>query len=360
MASDKSGISELCYVDCFAGPWLDDSEDLKTTSIAISLGILKRCEIGLRTQGKHVKFRALYVEKNGVAFKRLNQYLSVHTPEGIESNALGGDFVELRDRILAWCGNKSFAFFFIDPKGWTEVSVDILKTLLERPRSEFLINFMYDFLNRAVSIPSVLPQIRELLGEVPSVEGWAPKAREKELLRVYRKNLKNKILQNIRFPARSVYVSVRDPTKERTKYHLVYLTSHPLGIIKFMEISEKLDFVQKQVRSATKQQKRISKTGQSELFDSDEHIDRDEGRARPEEVESFWLKNLSHTPCRFDLRKFADLLEETDWFPGDLQAALGRLMAQGKVRNLDAKGKRRSRFLHYEDGERLQLIGETK
>lgn len=360
MASDRSGVTELCYVDCFAGPWLDDSEDLKTTSIAISLSILKRCEIELKKQGKHVRFRALYVEKNRTAFKRLQQYLISHTPEGIEGEALEGDFVELRNKILNWCGTKSFAFFFIDPKGWTEVSINVLKMLLERPRSEFLINFMYDFLNRAVSIPSVQAQITELLGELPNVGGLPPKAREKELLRIYRKNLKNKIRQNNRYPARSAYVSVQDPAKDRTKYHLVYLTSHPLGIIRFMEISEKLDLVQKQVRAATKQHKRILKSGQDELFPSHELIDEDEGRGCPDEVELFWLKQLSYTPTRFDSHKFADLLEETDWFAGDLQQALGHLMAQGKVLNCDAKRKRTSRFLHYENGEHLKLTGKVQ
>lgn len=361
MASDRSGVTELCYVDCFAGPWLDDSEDLKTTSIAISMAILKCCEIELQKQGKRVRFRALYVEKNRTAFKRLQQYLISHTPEGIESEALQGDFVDLRNKILNWCGTKSFAFFFIDPKGWTEVSINVLKIILERPRSEFLINFMYDFLNRAVSIPSVQAPITELLGELPNVGGLPPKAREKELLRIYRKNLKNKIRQNNRYPARSAYVSVQDPAKDRTKYDLVYLTSHPLGIIRFMEISEKLDLVQKRVRAATKQHKRILKSGQDELFPSHELIDEDEGRGRPDEVELFWLKQLSYTPNRFDSHKFADLLEETDWFPGDLQEALGRLIASGKVINVDARGKRRKHFLHHDKGgELLQLTGKVQ
>ena len=31
---------ELCYVDCFAGPWGDESEGMEATSIAISLQTL--------------------------------------------------------------------------------------------------------------------------------------------------------------------------------------------------------------------------------------------------------------------------------------------------------------------------------
>ncbi len=214
MASDRSGVTELCYVDCFAGPWLDDSEDLKTTSIAISMDILKCCEIELQKQGKRVRFRALYVEKNRTAFKRLQQYLISHTPEGIESEALQGDFIDLRNKILNWCGTKSFAFFFIDPKGWTEVSINVLKIILERPRSEFLINFMYDFLNRFVEKQTLQSQITKLFGELPMVDGLTPAAREKQLLFTYRKNLKRSIPPNKRYPARSAYVCIRDPEKK--------------------------------------------------------------------------------------------------------------------------------------------------
>ena len=39
MAAYKLGVNELCYVDCFAGPWKDDSDDLGSTSIAASLQI---------------------------------------------------------------------------------------------------------------------------------------------------------------------------------------------------------------------------------------------------------------------------------------------------------------------------------
>ena len=107
--------------------------------------------------------------------------------------------------------------------------------------------------------------------------------------------------------------------------------------------------------------RRIEKNGQEELFKSLEFVSEDEGHATPEEVEKFWLTKLSSSPQRFDSRKFADLLEETDWFPGDLQEALGRLIASGKVINLDARGKRRKHFLHYDkSGERLQLTGKVQ
>ena len=145
MGSGRLGITQLCYVDCFAGPWSDESEELSGTSIAISMRILEKCQQELVRKGVRVRFRALYVEKDKTAFARLHKYVSEQTATGIEVDALHGDFVSLRQDMLNWCGTGAFAFFFIDPKGWKEISIKVLRPLLQRPRSEFLINFMYDF-----------------------------------------------------------------------------------------------------------------------------------------------------------------------------------------------------------------------
>ena len=59
MSAQKLSITELCYVDGFAGPWMDESDDLGSTSIAISLGILDECRQELAKQGRPVRIRAL-------------------------------------------------------------------------------------------------------------------------------------------------------------------------------------------------------------------------------------------------------------------------------------------------------------
>lgn len=357
MSARQLRIKELCYVDCFAGPWGDESELLESTSIAISLRVLGRCRQALLNQGIDISFRALYIEKDTKAYARLKRYLSERERDEIDAEPLEGDFVDLIPAILEWSSRDSFAFFFIDPTAWRPVSVGMLKPLLERPQSEFLINFMYDFVNRTVSNPDFQRQIEELLGERPDVEHLEASARERELVGVYRNNLTQLIPTQPSWRARSAYVRVLDPKKNRPKYHLVYLTTHPRGIVEFMEISEKLDLVQKRVRAATQHRQRAEKTGIDDMFSSDSRVSEEEGHASPEQVEEYWLERLSESARRFGLAEFADMLEKTDWFPGDLQGALGNLINSGKVRNLDAPNKRLVRFLHLDkDGERLQLI----
>jgi hypothetical protein len=219
---------------------------------------------------------------------------------------------------------------------------------------------MYDFANRAVSMLDLQTQIEQLLGEKPAVRDLDAPERERALLHTYRKNLKAFVPAQPQWPARSAYVRVLDPEKNRPKYHLVYLTTHPRGLVEFMQVSEDLDIVQKRVRAATKQHRREERSGIEELFADADHVRKDEGHVTIEEVEEYWIKQLSENPRRIGFGEFASMLESTDWFPGDLQHALGSLINKGAVRNLDAVKKRRAKFVHIDKGERLQLIKEKK
>lgn len=360
MSARKLGITELCYVDCFAGPWSEDSEDLTGTSIAISLRILEKCRETLGSHGVGLKCRALYIEQNKKAFSRLQAFLSKRTNTRVQAEAKPGDFVALRQEILNWCGRDAFVFFFIDPKGWKDVAVETLQPLLARPQSEFLINFQYDFINRTASMQEWKREVATLLGEDAVVDGMQPTEREASLVNTYRKNLKSGISLGNRLPARSAYVRVLDPEKNRPKYHLVYLTSHPRGIIEFMKISEGLDLIQKQVRASKKGQARENKSGIKDLFDTETLVDLTEGRAEYTEVDAYWQDYLAMGVRRVGETEFAGILEETNWFPGDLQGSLVRLIDSGKVTNLDAPKKRPKKPLHWKENERLMLTEEPQ
>ena len=354
--ASRLGVKELCYVDCFAGPWSDESEELGGTSIAVSLEMLEKCRDHLRELGSTPEFRALYVEKDPRAYARLDAFLSERRGRSVRAQARHGDFVELRREILQWCGRDAFVFFFIDPKGWMDVQVDILAPLLHRQKSEFLINFQYDFINRTASMEDWRQEIAHLLGQAIDPAGMEPLARERHLVDTYRRNLKQKMPSTPDYPARSAYVRVMDPSKERPKYHLVYLTSHPRGIVEFMEISESIDLIQKQVRASKRSEARAKRSGMDDLFGADSLIDKEEGHVGPDQVDRFWLEYLARGVRKVGDGEFAAILEETNWFPGDLQSSLVRLIDANLVQNLDAQRRRPKKPLHWEKSERLQLV----
>lgn len=59
-----SGVREFAYVDCFAGPWGDETDSLSGTSIASSLEILGKVRKTLAEQHNihGTKFQAIYIE----------------------------------------------------------------------------------------------------------------------------------------------------------------------------------------------------------------------------------------------------------------------------------------------------------
>jgi three-Cys-motif partner protein len=343
----------ICYIDCFSGPWQEADQNLSGTSIALSLDVMRRCRESLCGRRKDVEFRALFIEKGKRSYKKLAAYLSSCYLDGITTDSMNGEFHDLRDDILRWCGNEDFAFFFIDPKGWKNaIEIPTLKPLIQRPRSEYMINFMYDFLNRTVPQESFQDDMKAIFGEVPDISGMEPKDRENHLINLYRNCLKS-ITANSNERLRTAYVSILDSVKERTKYHLVYLTRHPLGIVKFMGASEEMDSVQQRVRARTKQQRRIETTGQEELF-ADIIDTGNTDTVDIDVVKRYWLTKLSDEPCRFGHEELADMLEETNWFESNFQQAFNELIDEGKAANLDATRKRPKKPVHFEKKERLQ------
>lgn len=354
----RAGCVEICYVDCFAGPWGAVNSDLKGTSIAVAVETLAECKLKLASLGVTATMRALFVESDPAAFGRLQAYLEKTAPTSVKCDARFGDFLGFRQDILDWCGRDAFTFFFIDPKGWKEVGIETLRPLICRPRSEFLINFMYGFINRAVSMKDQEVAMTTLLGELLKLDAnLSPDEREERILGTYRKNLKNCVaLAGGASRPRTAYVRVLDPQKERPKYHLVYLTSHPKGVIEFMALSESIDLIQKRVRAVKRDSARLEKTGTPDMFGPESHVDSLDGHTSDLDVDLFWKNHLDAGEKKIGISEFADILESTDWFASDLQASLVRLIKSGQVVNLDSKKTRPTKPLHFEVCERLQLI----
>jgi len=350
--------SAIRYVDCFSGPWSEQDENLQDTSIGISIEIMRKCRETLRQKGKRISFQAAFIEKDKRAFEKLETYLSVYTSPDIITVALNGEFYDLRQQILEWCGQDDFTFFFIDPKGWKRVvEIPTLKPFLMRPNSEFLINFMYDFLLRTHTQASFQEDMREIFGEVLDTTGMKPKEKERFLINLYRSRLKQ-IAPTRGGNPRTAHVPILYPLRDRTLYHLVYLTRHAKGIAVFMAASEKLEIVQRRAREQAKQEKRVSHTGQREFDFGFSHNSGKIEIVDQAEVMSYWLRKLSYHPCRFGIEQLADMIEETGWFESDFQAAFGELASQGIVANQDDDTKRRRKMYvhfdaHHNQGEHL-------
>jgi len=353
-----TGIREIAYVDCFSGPYQDERKDIQATSIAISLGILNKVREDLKIQGKYITVRAIYVEKKKSSYNRLKEYLDGHCPDGIQAFSIHGDYAEKTDEILRRCGSNSFAFFFVDPLGWTDVGIPRLGKLLNRPKSEFLITFMYAHLNRFVNKTELREQVNEMLGtlsdeEYQKIQSFSPKDREEFIVQKYREQIKEAMGSDGTRRSRTYSTIVKDKDKERTKYHLVYGTRHWKGIVEFATQSDKAELIQRVVRIQVKQNANPNRS----LFEPEEEAEHfGDGKVDIEEVKQYWLKELKDKPMICDGEKLADMLEDTGWLISDLDAAFMALQADGKVVNMDAQKKRSKHPIDFKKGELLRRL----
>lgn len=331
------------YVDCFAGPWADDNKELKDTSIGLSIEQMRKCVATLRkNHQKTVTFRALYIEKDRAAFSRLQEYLDKHRDPAVHVECRHGDYTTLIPDIMAW-SQDHFTFFFVDPKGWKGIiGPTTMQMLLERPKTEFLINLMYDFANRAANIEKHEADMVELLGEALALDGdETADIRQDRFLGLYRKNTQNT------YGGRSAYVPINRPGTTKLLYFLVYLTRHPLGIKVFKEAAEKMMVAQRVTHAEVQLRKQFEAAPVSDLFamdDAAEHcITATDNRLL---AKQFLLKKLSITPVLVDYDLWATWLEESDLYPSDLQLGMKELVAEGLVKNLNADvSKRRTQFI---------------
>ena len=330
--------SVINYVDCFSGPWKEGDERLIDTSIGVSLEQMAKCQQSLKDSfGRETKFRALYIEKDPIAFAKLKKFLSQQPYPGIEVECLNGDYTELLGDIVSWCGGH-FTFFFVDPTGWQNVvGAKTMLPLLKLEKAEFLINLMYDFINRFIGHEKHTDDMIELFGDVPVFEDEKPEARREILLALYRGNL-GKYYQG-----RTAYVSIEKPGKSRVHYCLVYLTPHARGIDVFKTQAEGMEIVQRITQQEYRLRQQLQQSDTADMFGDDIEVPLSDDGYHDNRMmaKQYLLKRLSEEPTLIDWEVWADFLEESGLYPGDFQAAMKELVKDDRVKNIDADISRR-------------------
>lgn len=256
---------EFVYVDCFSGPWRAANEDLGDTSIRIALDRLNAVRNGLAQQQKYPSIRAVFIEKSPSAFTTLQQVLHAHRGD-IKTTALPGSFEDNIGRILDHVGS-TFAFFFVDPTGWSGFAMDNLRPILQRTKGEVMINFMFDFINRFLNFQNAANE--ESLDRCFGTRAWRSirdrPEREPALVNLY--------VEQVRatgcFPY-ATFSRILKPLHDRAYFHLVYATRSPKGVEKFRDVEKKTVTEQQSVREKAQREHRERMSGQGEIdFGSD-------------------------------------------------------------------------------------------
>jgi len=345
---------EFVYVDCFSGPWRNsDTEGFEDTSIRIALDKLNYVAKGLQERGKRPRMRAVFVEENPTAFGTLKKALDRYGGN-VETLAFQGTFESNIPKILDAIG-RSFGFFFIDPKGWTGFDMEVLRPVLNHQPGEVLINFMFDFVNRAVNWDNESNEAS--FDRCFGMDDWRTvrvlqgQGREARCVDLYREQLRKAGPFKYTTSTR-----ILKPQQERAYFHLIYATRNIKGLIKFRDVEAKACKEQDRVRAAAQEQKREERTGQPRLSFGDEDMFLSQGLRADQASQRTRATRILYDLLEGGSQRYDDLLSSILEERHVTQRILNDLILEGrKDRRLDVDFRPRQRVP--KSGNTISLVG---
>lgn len=230
-----SVYSRLNYIDGFsgAGAYHDDKENIHYGSPVLAIMNYEKFH---KSKGKKISF--LFIDENNDNLENIKAILK---KEGCETvpHFVAGDFDKIINGVLDNVPKMAPTFILIDPFGFKGVNIDTIKRIMERDKTEIVLNFMYNSINRFLEFKDVEDILHNYFGpcdwkDIARLSGFE---REKALISLYRNQLKK--YANIRY----VYpYPIEFPEKRRTYYYLFHLTNHWKGCAIFKSVFSEINY----------------------------------------------------------------------------------------------------------------------
>jgi three-Cys-motif partner protein len=218
----------VVYVDAFAGRGRYETGQPGSPLLVLSLiqEEMNRTKSSLSTVECH------FVEADPANYVNLLAELNQH-PASLDRrigiHSYQAMFSATSDHIVRSITAKgSPSFFFLDPFGYDDPTMDGIGDLLHLPRSEVLVNVMYDFISRAIGVQGNAT-LAATLDRLFGAPAWGPLAgrtgadREREFVKLYRQQIK------AHGAGYAVPFPMADDDRARTLYYLIHATGHFLG-----------------------------------------------------------------------------------------------------------------------------------
>jgi three-Cys-motif partner protein len=259
------GFSDITYVDGFSGPWQTKTENFNDTSFMIAISVLRDAQTQFVRRGIRRRVRCFFSEKNANAFAQLQEaVIPFHKPsDGFEIKTYRGEFENAISDIQTFIG-ASFALIFIDPTGWTGYSLPKIKPLFARPKSEALITFMYEFINRFSNSEDedIIASLDPILGGPGWVDRLDPTIdRGAAVEKLFREALK--LAGGFQFV---ISTKIDKATAERPHFFITYGTKSPNGLKAFREIEYAALREHERSRAGAQEKRREQRSSIPELF----------------------------------------------------------------------------------------------
>ncbi|HEY8598091.1 MAG TPA: three-Cys-motif partner protein TcmP [Thermomicrobiales bacterium] len=225
--------TELCYVDCFAGPgryMVGDSEVDGSPVLAV------RAAIEYCVKSPHRRITMHFIENHMPTVRQLEHHLQQLQPYPINLHVHThhGDSNEKVEELLTCLPARMPAFFFIDPYGYP-LSIAVTNRILNRPQNEVLVNLMWCKIQPHLYNPKARNRITRYFGN----EDW----RTESFMRARGATRERGFLDYVcsqldaeYFCPFTVLMDEREDPLRGTKYYLLHASNHPTAARKMNDV----------------------------------------------------------------------------------------------------------------------------
>ena len=231
------GFPEVMYVDGFAGPGRYSKGEDGSPIIALRIALHQPAHVRAR-------IRFVFVEERKDRADVLSEIIaSLGLPDNFQLELYDDESFETAfGKVLDSYKNAGLplppTFAFIDPFGWSDIQLSIVREILRHPSCEVLVNFMYEEINRFLNLPDQEKHFDAFFGTQEWREGRRlaePRIRKRFLHDLYYRQLRDGV------GAKYVRSFEMRNNRDRVDYYLFYATNSILGLSRMKDAMWKVD-----------------------------------------------------------------------------------------------------------------------
>ena len=293
----------LNYFDCYGGcgAYKDKDKNIYYGSPILAAQIAEKNGLNLKR-----KVKLVIIDNKRENIENIKKILT-HLKLRVEPVFINDDFDKTINKILDSMDKLAPSFFFIDPFGY-KIKITTLKRIMKRPRTEILLTFMFNAINRFL----IHKPVRDTLIELFGCDDWKHfchkkgQCREEAIVDLYRTKLKE-------FSRFVSYYRFSFPEKKRTYYYLFHITNHIKGCSVMKSCFAKYNFGRTEYRGKL--------SGQMTFFDYDS--------IKQQDIKNIILLILDK-PKSY-LKILEELIDETPYLKSNITKAIKDLEEKGKI-----------------------------
>jgi three-Cys-motif partner protein len=255
-----SWASDIVYVDCLAGPWKAEGQNLEDTSFYKAISVLREAKHALSKRGKNPSFRCLLIDNRPEAFSELKAFASSISEINVE--ARDWDFSTSVPKIVGFVKERpnAFPFIFIDPTGWELAAVNLITPLLQLKPGEVLINLMTSWITRFLT-DETKPFEKLVGGNIGRLRQLNGEDLEDELVSCYTAAVRS--AGKFRY---ACSLPILKAAHDAIHFYLIYGTRHVRGVEVFKEMEKTVISFMHETRAEAQSRKKFEKSGGQYTF----------------------------------------------------------------------------------------------